>query len=282
MTILAAAVFLLAQAAPPPEIRTVTLTAADEKGAPIEGLVPGEVALLENGVARELSGLVLNRRPLTLAFLLDTSQVVGSDFRLSLRDAVVAFLRGLPEGSAYSLWTTGDRPTKLVDFTKDPGEAAKALNRVFPRGGNTILDAIVEASSELKKKEGERSAVVVLTATGPEFSNRIRQQVVSEARGNADLFLALLVEEGGADFETRTSYDYVLGELTKASGGFFERVLSFMGVRGVLQRMVAEFRGQYALSYLTTADIKERKLEVRVARPGVRVRVGAPRPRQIP
>lgn len=273
---LAAAMLILAQAAPAAEIRTVTITAIDEKGAPIEGLVPEELALAENGVTREISRLVLERRPLTVAFLLDTSEAVGSSFRPLLREPVIAFLRGLPEGSVYTLWTTGDRPTRLVDFTKDPNLAARALDRVSPQGGNTMLDAIVEASSELNKKEAERSAVVILTATGPEFSSRERTQVVDSARANANLFLALEVTEGQSDFQTRGNYDYVLSELTSATGGFFDRILSFQGVKNALQWMGAALRGQYLLSYLTTADAKQRKLEVTVARPGAQVRVGPP------
>jgi VWFA-related protein len=277
MTILATVALLLAQAAAATEVRTVTITAADGKGVPIEGLVPEEVAVLENGTPRPLKDLVRDQRPLTLLFLLDTSQVMGSDFRLNVRDAVMSFLRNLPEGSVYSLWTTGDRPTKAVDFTADPDEAVKALNRVFPQGGNTMLDAIVEASSELKKKEGERSVVVIVTAMGPEFSTRIRQQVVEQARDNADVFLVIQIEEGTTDFEMRTAYDYVLAGLPDATGGLNERILSFLALRGALQRVTAELRAQYRLSYETPSDLKTRKIEVKVARPDVRIRVSPPR-----
>ena len=277
MTILAAVALLVAQAAASTEVRTVMITAIDKKGVPIEGLGPEEIAVIENGTPRSLSGLVRDQRPLTLMFLLDTSQVMASDFRLNVRDAVISFLRSLPEGSVYSLWTTGDRPTKAVDFTADPDEALKALNRVYPQGGNTMLDAIAEASSELKKKEGERSVVVIVTAMGVSFSSRFRQQVVEAARDNADVFMAVQIDEGKADFETQTAYDYVLGELTRATGGSNERILSFLGLRGALQQVTAELRGQYLLSYLTPVDLKERKIEVKVARPDVRIRVGSGR-----
>ena len=163
-----------------------------------------------------------------------------------------------------------------MDFTKDANLAARALDRVSPQGGNTMLDAIVEASSQLKKKEAERAVVVILTATGPEFSSRERNQVVDSVRNNANLFMALEVTEGQSDFQTRGNYDYVLSELTSATGGFFDRILSFHGVKNALQWMGADLRGQYLLSYLTTADAKPRKLEVTVARPGAKIRVGTP------
>ena len=39
-----------------------------------------------------------------------------------------------------------------------------------------MLDALVEASAELKKKEAERTAVVAVSAIGVEFSSRNRSR----------------------------------------------------------------------------------------------------------
>src|SRR5436309_1853498 len=214
MATLAVLAFLLAPAAPAAEaqVRAVTVTFTDDKGNPVEGLVPEEVALLENGVARDVTSLQLDRRPLTLALLVDTSAAVNSSYRLTMVDALMGFLGRLPMGSTYALWTTGDRPTKLVDYTDDVSAAAKALRRVAPQGGNTMLDALVEASADLKKREGERTAVVALTAVGVEFSSRDRYQVVAEAPKNASFFGAVLIEEGVTDFENRGNYVTDLGE----------------------------------------------------------------------
>ena len=277
--------FLLAQAAAGPAaeadalVRTVMVTVTDEKGAPIQGLVREEVALVENGVAREIVSLQLDKRPLTLAFLVDTSEAIRNAYRLHVVDAVLDFLRGLPEGSRHAVWTTGDRPTKLVDFTDDPTAADKSLRRVAPQGGSTLLDAIVEASADLKKKEGERSAIVILTAVGPEFSSAFRERVVERAAGVAIVFLSLLVEEGATDLENRNNYDYVLSGLARKSGGLFEVTLSAMGVDRGLKTLGAALAGQYRLTYATPPDLKERKLEVTVARPGARVRLPAPPPK---
>jgi VWFA-related protein len=280
MATLAVLAFLLAPAAPAAEaeVRAVTVTFTDDKGNPVEGLVPEEVALLENGVARDVTSLQLDRRPLTLALLVDTSAAVNSSYRLTMVDALTGFLGRLPGGSTYALWTTGDRPTKLVDYTDDVSAASKALTRVAPQGGNTMLDALVEASADLKKREGERTAVVAVTAVGVEFSSRDRFRVVAEAQKNASFFAAVQIEEGKTDFENRGNYDYVLGDLTKRTGGLHETTLSFMGLDAALRKLTAQLRGQYRLSYATLPELKNRKIEVKVARPGVKVRVG-PEPR---
>jgi VWFA-related protein len=272
------AVLLLQAATAPPheaaEVRSVSVVVTDEKGAPVEGLEPDEVALLENGLARSITALQLDRRPLTLALLVDSSEATSSFFRLNLLEAVSGFLRQLPAETRYSLWTTGDRPTKLVDYTSDPGEGLRALQRVAPQGGNTMLDAMSEASAELKKKEAGRTAVVAVSAIGVEFSSRSRFQVVEDVQKNVEHVLALQINEGDVGVENRSLYEYVFGELAKKTGGMHEVVLSSLAIDGAMKKMTAFLRGQYRLSYSTLPGLKNRKLEVRIARPGVKVRLG--------
>jgi VWFA-related protein len=256
------------------QVRSLLVTITDDKGRPAEGLAPEEVVVIENGLARDVVGLLPDRRPLTVAVLVDTSAVIDSDLRMQVLEPLVAFLMGLPSGSKYALWTTGDRPMKLVDYTSDVVEASQALKRVSPQGGNTLLDALVEASADLKKKEGERSAVVAVTKIGIEFSSRDRYRVVEQALANAPLFMAVKIDEGGEGFENLAKYDYVLGELTRKTGGVYETVLTSLAVGHALEKVAAALRGQYRLRYATVPEIKERKLEVKVSRPGVRVRIG--------
>jgi VWFA-related protein len=256
------------------EVRSVSFVVTDDKGAPVEGLGLEDVALLENGLARDVSALRLDRRPLTLALLVDTSQAMSPFFRLNLIDAITEFLRRLPEETQYSLWTTGDRPTKAVDYTSDPDEGIQALKRVAPQGGNTMLDALSEASAELKKKEAARTAVVAVTAIGIEFSSRSRYQVVEDVQKNADALFALQINEGDVGVDNRNLYEYVFDDLARKTGGLYETVLSSLAIDSGLKKITANLRGQYRLSYVTLPGLKNRKLEVKVARPGIKVRLG--------
>lgn len=256
-----------------PELRTVVVAFSNEKGQPVEGLELEELALLENGVARDIAELKRDDRPLSVALLVDSSEALGSAYRLNVVDAVLRFLNRLPSGTRYTLWTTGDRPTRLVELTDDKSLAAPALRRTYPTGGNTMLDALVEATRELRGREGERSAVVVVSGSGIEFSNRPRERVVEEAKGDGLVFLVVQVDEAPAPFESRQNYDYVFGRLTQESGGLREIVLTSMGVETALRKLAADLSGRYRLRYATLPELKERRLEVEVARPGVRARV---------
>jgi hypothetical protein len=264
---------LLLAGPPPAEVRTATVTFTDENGAPVEGLVSEEMVVLESGVAREVVRAEVDRRPLTLGFVLDTSEPVGSAFRLSLVDAVAAFLAGLPDGARFTLWGTGDRATRIVGPTKDRAEGTRAVKRQFPRGGNTLLDTLVQACRELEPVEGQRSAIVVLTGLDPEMSYRDRLRAVDEARGCADVFMAVQFDAEQAAFEDRVKYEYVLETLTRDTGGLYERPLSSMGVGVALRKIAAQLKAPYRVTYATLPEIKDRKLEVTVARPGVKARV---------
>jgi len=140
---------LLAQAAPAAdaEVRAISLTVLDAKGDAVEGLGAKDVALLENGVARDITAFGPDLRSLTAAVIVDTSEVVSSAYRLNMVEPVVGLVARLPEGSRYAIWTTGDRPTKILDYTDDRAAASKALKLVAPRGGNYMLDALAEIST---------------------------------------------------------------------------------------------------------------------------------------
>ncbi len=202
MSALTLAVLLLGQAAPATapgtEVRALTVTLLDEKDQEVTDVSADDVALVENGVSRDITSFKPDRRPLSVAVLVDTSAAVGSAYRLNVVEAVVGLIARLPDGSRYALWTTGDRPTKVVDHTDDRGAAGTALRRVAPQGGNYMLDAFAEASADLKKlsREGDRTAVVAVSFMGPEFSYLDKYRSAEVAEKNAELFLSVQVDVG--------------------------------------------------------------------------------------
>ncbi|MGD8894843.1 MAG: VWA domain-containing protein [Acidobacteriota bacterium] len=278
MTAFSLSLLVLAQAAtiaPDAEVRAITTIVLDKEGAPVEGLSGTDVALSENGVIRDITSFRPDTRPLTVAVIVDTSQAVGSALRAHVVDAVSAFIARMPSGTAYALWATGDRPTKLVDYTEDPAEASKALLRVPPLGGNYMLDALAEASKDLKEKarEGTRSAVVAISGTGPELSYLDKWRSADTAEENADLFLMLQVDVGGADFEMRANLSFVFDRLARATGGEYDVILSYMGTDTGLRKLSPFLTAGYRLAYATVPDLKKREIEVTVARPDTEARV---------
>jgi len=274
MSSLLVSVLLLGQAAAAgTEIRALTVTLLDGKGQEVSDVSADDVALSENGVHRDIASFARDSRPLTLAITVDTSAAFSSEYRLNVVEAVVGLIARLPEGTRYALWTTGDRPTKAVDYTEDRGAAGAALRRVAPQGGNYTLDAIAEATADMVKlaREGDRTAVVSVTGLGPEFSYRDKQRAADEAEGRAELFLSVTVDAAARDFDSSTRLSYTFDRLATASGGSADQVLSYMALDKALRKLSAHLSSAFRLRYATEPDLKKRKLELRVARPDTKV-----------
>lgn len=287
MSGLTLAVFLLGQAAPATapgtEIRALTVTLLDEKEGTGVNVAASDVALLENGVTRDIASFKPDERPISAAILVDSSWEVGSSFRLNVVDAVASFVSRLPEGTRYALWTTGDRPTKIVDHTDDRQAAGPALRLVAPRGGNYLLDGVDQAAADLRKlaREGDRRVMVAITGTGTELSYVDKYRAAERGEEDVELFLGAQIDDGGADFDMRASISYVMDRLARSTGGRYEIVLSAMGVDDALRTLGGHLRGGYRLTYATLADVKKRKLELSVARPGTRVFLPAASEREV-
>ena len=64
--------------------------------------------------------------------IVDTSEPMRDHYRLQILDPLLRFLGRLPRGTEFAVWTTGDRPNKVVDYGQGTAAAAKALGRTFP------------------------------------------------------------------------------------------------------------------------------------------------------
>ena len=283
----------------PGETRTLRVTAWDAQGQTVRDLAPHEVAVLENGIARDVRQLKIDARPLTVALVVDSSATFDSTFRPNVVPALGAFLRHLPREARFCIWTTGDRPTRRVDYTDDVLAAESRLKNVIPQGGNTLLDTIDEALDDLLAREGERVALVIVTGLGPEFSSARQPRAVGDpARRGESTVSALEIEEpaprldsspgdpssqnGPSDqdrspAEQRADYDRTLETLTQQTGGRLERVLSSQGAATAAERLAQGLGATYELTYATEPKLSKRRVEIKVARPNVRVQTSLPR-----
>lgn len=282
MRTLALCVLIALQGADTPtELRSAIVSVVDAEGQPVRGLMVEDVALLENGAARTLHSFAPDDRPLRLAILVDSSQPVSSAYRLQVVPAVARFLEQLPGGTLYTLWVVGDRPQKLIERSDERARATVALQKVFPRGGNTLLDGLVDASKDLEVEEEARGAIVVVTGDGAGFTNYDRRSVVDRVAATDISVYAVQFHGAAATVAAGEStmsfdYDYVLDNLARETGGRREHVLAPMAVEKGLDRILAELTGRYRLTYETTPDLEKRELSLEVALEGAEVRVVQP------
>ena len=258
------------------EQRTVYASVVDKSGAPATDLTAGDFIAREDGLAREVLRTSTASEPLQIAILVDTSQAIEQQM-LDLRTALQAFFKQMGGKHEISLIGTGERPTVLVDFTRDAVRLEKALGGVFARSGSGtyLMDAIVSAGDALRRRKATRPTIVAITARGPEFSDRHHDNVLEDLReSGAALHTFVLTAPGPMRNDpSDRELELVIAEGTKATGGRREDLLTSMALTERLQSLGNELNNQYQITYARPKTLLPPKtLEVGTKRPSVTVR----------
>ena len=179
-----------------------------------------------------------------------------------------------------ALFGFGERPTLLADYTRDPSRLEAGVGRLFAQSGSAayVLDAIIEVSRGLRKREDMRSAIVVITAEGPEFSERYHETVLDELRESGTTLHSFVLARPGRPLlsDGAREREFTLAIGARRTGGRREDLLTSMALTGRLHDLGAELNNQYRVVYARPATlIAPERVDVSVNRPGVTVR--APR-----
>jgi VWFA-related protein len=236
--------------------RSLYVSVLNEAGEPVSGLGPSDFIVREDNVAREVLNVVRADEPMHLALLIDNSQAARDDIA-NIRQALPAFIAALtPAGEGVkhdiSMIAVGGRPTILIEYTTNRVTLQKSTDRLWPQpgGGAYLLDAIVEACQGLKKREASRPVIVAVTLEGPDFSNRLHDQVLDPLRASGAALHVITIgpPSAGSSDEIRER-DLVLDEGPRTTGGRRDRLLTSMALGGAFTRLAEELTHQYRITY---------------------------------
>jgi hypothetical protein len=182
-----------------------------------------------------------------LAILVDTSQAMEPHVN-DLRAALRRFVREMQTTHEIALIEFGERTTVLTDYTNDPVRLEAGVARVFARSGSGAyaLDAIIETSKKLRSREGTVTpSIVVITAEGPEFSERYHEAVLDELKGAGvtlhalvlSSFRAPLVSDRGA-----REREFALTRGATLTGGTREHLLTSMALESRLHELATRLK----------------------------------------
>ncbi len=255
--------------------REIYVSVLDNKGVPVTGLTPADLVVKEDGQVREVLDVKPADAPLQIALLIDDS-AAASDATTYLRDGLTAFLERMRGRAEIGLITVGERPTVLAPYTTDTEILNKHVGRIFPRNqsGAYLLDAIVDASKALVKREAPRPVILALTFEGVEHSNMHYEVVLRELlkSGAALHVIAIGTPSGSMDDEMRNR-GQVLSEGTVRTGGRRDQVLAVSGIPDKLKQAADELLNQYVVTYGRPDKlIPPEKITVSATRPNVTVR----------
>jgi CheY-like chemotaxis protein len=240
----------------------VVISVLDRSGAMVTDLRADEVTLTEAGQARVVQRVERDLRPLALAVLVDSSEVMGKGFLRDLGDPVMDFLESLRAAVDKTLMTIGT-PPEVVSL-QDPAQARISLKARPPFGKLSLYDGIAEASNRLARNRGTRRAMVIVMTD--RFSEEDRQKALDAAARATPLVLVVQFMGEGA-------YATALDSIVKWSGGRYELIGSASGVGKTLQKLTPELDAPWLVVYDTPSAAEARKVEVKVTRKGTKVRV---------
>jgi VWFA-related protein len=231
--------------------KSIFVSALDGSGKPVKDLTVSELRIREDGVEREVSGLMPAIDPLTIALLADTTKGADEYIR-DIRDALSAFVRQVRAASPdapITLMEFGQASITVVPFTTNTDDLDKGITKLVgkPNAKSVLLEAIIEASGQLAKRPSPRRAIVVLNMEPSDEQSREEPKKINDAlrKSGAQLW-AVSLQKGTMKNPTR---DIVLNALTKNTGGSREFIVGQSALGAVLTSYAGALTAQYELTY---------------------------------
>lgn len=241
---------MTAAAAPQGAEKSIFVSVIDSAGRAVRGLAAADFALREDGADREVLHARLSSQPLQVALLADTTGGAGHHvppLRAALQTFADAILAAHPD-SQISLWTFGERPRRMTDFTNDAALLRQRISGLFPTstGGSLLLDTIHQTSDALAKRPSRRRAIVVLNVEPADEQSELEPKKINEslARSGAQLWMLSLQIK-----VSDSQRSYLLRTFTRNAGGQLVTVASDSGLDPQMQRFADALNNQYELIY---------------------------------
>jgi Ca-activated chloride channel homolog len=294
----------------------VPVSVTDSQGQPVQGLKVPDFRLEEEGRQQEIAEIGDPEQvPLDIAILFDVSSSVSQkDFFAFQQDAAATFLKEVMKpADKASVFTIAGQPTMVQPLAPAATAAAKILS--IPAATVSVATAFYDTVSAAAKylndnSPGRHRRVIVVISDGDDnFSQRIRDLSIAEARANlkgeltpASSLVALQgkhrlavqevqqavqkadatfysVNPGGASVQLNqisTRAQNGMRTIADATGGTAFVPDSDKDLEKVFRQVAAELRGQYLVQYYANSEAPAgqfRRILVTVpARPDVRIR----------
>jgi VWFA-related protein len=206
-------------------------------GQPVSGLRAGDFTLTDNGVAQRLESVTLDRLPLSITLLLDTSDSVAGDRLSHLVQAGEGLAAALRHGDRASLITFSNVVDVRVPMTDNVDEVRASLQTMHGAGATALRDA-VHLGLELQPHDRTRPLLLVFTDGRDTASWLAEKDAIDSARRTGVVVHVVRVES-----------DAFLDKLVETSGGRSWSATSDRQLRELFSRALEEMRARYLLTY---------------------------------
>jgi VWFA-related protein len=260
------------------ELINVSFSVLDKKGKLVTDLSQDEFKIYEDNKAQEITNFARETDlPLTVALLIDTSTSIRDKFKFE-QDAAVDFFhstlrRKKDKGLLMSFDSTIDL---LQDFTDDPDQLTKAVDRLKTGGGTKMFDAIYSVCQEkLKSEAGSRKILVLISDGDDNLSVESLASTLEMAQRAEVTIFAISTNSSGFFGMSSPKNDKVLKKLAEDTGGraFFPPKIEDLAQS--FHEISQELRSQYSLAYRSANPNKDgtfRSIKIATSRKDVKIK----------
>ncbi|MDO8679492.1 MAG: VWA domain-containing protein [Acidobacteriota bacterium] len=257
------------------DLATFGVTVLDRKNELVTDLTRDDFEVLEDGTPQRVDffgrGDGDTSPDMHVGLMLDASGSMAADLKLA-RSAAIRFLNLLPEAQDVTLvdFDTQVRITKYPQ--RDFPRLIERIRQRKPDGWTALYDALGTYLDGADQEEG-RTVMVMYTDGGDTRSAlRFDETLTLLKASRVTVYAIGLVENTGS---ARFDLQRKLQQLVEPTGGqaFFPTTMT--DVETAYDKVLAEIKGQYHLGYLSTNPATDggwRKVEIKVKRPGLKVR----------
>jgi len=249
----------------------------DQHGAIITNLNKEDFRVADTGVEQQVAVFERNTSiPLSVAILMDTSASTRIDLHYETGSTLRFISQLLDSGNpddTFALFTFNWRTNMEVDYSRNRGRAAKALNAAQGEGGTSLYDAIFLAGDTLQGREG-RHVIVVVTDGGDTTSYKKYNDALRAAQIADAVMYPIVVVPVAGDAGRNLGGEHALATLASATGGRIFNPSGFDELDSAFADIIRELRTQYLLGFYPK-DVKEEArrfhpVTVGVRQPGMR------------
>jgi Ca-activated chloride channel homolog len=154
------------------ELINVNATVTDQTGRFVSGLRQDDFRVYQDDQPQPITHFNSERVPVSLGILLDTSGSMEGEKMAAARDALNSFLAQLtdPDDEVF-LYRFDASPMLVEGWTKDKRRVSYELDRIHPRGGTALYDAVAEAIPLAQSGHNRKKAIVIIS-DGNDTSSR--------------------------------------------------------------------------------------------------------------
>jgi Ca-activated chloride channel family protein len=181
------------------ELINVTATVTDANGRFVPNLQQDDFRVYQDDEQQPITHFNSERVPVSLGVVLDTSGSMEGEKMAAARDALDRFLSQLlePDDEVF-LYRFDTNPVLIQGWTKDKRRMRLELERMQPRGGTAMYDAIAEAIPLARSGHNPKKALVIIS-DGNDTSSRTDVMSLKRLIRESEVLVYAIGIDGQAD-----------------------------------------------------------------------------------